>query len=167
MEKNGFSLLVIIVGVSVFILLGLGGYSILTKETGAPQLPNILPFSTSEDSLQGIWTVKEVYATDPATGEFKPVADQNEGKENSYMEFKGDKLCSGGQLDSKRKPQPCPNYVSFSVSGDKITIQDPAQPQQPSMTVGWKIISGDLELTLEAPGPEGKVQKIKLILERP
>jgi hypothetical protein len=164
MKKNGFSLLVIIVGIFVLILLGLGGYSMLTQETGMPQLsklPNILPFSISEDSLQGIWTVKELYATDPVTGEFKSIVDQNESKKNSYMEFKGNQFC-GGQLDSERKPQPCPKYQSFSVSGDKITLQDPSQ----AMTVSWRIVSGDLELIPEAPANEGKVQKIKIVLKR-
>jgi hypothetical protein len=78
------------------------------------------------------------------------------------MEFKGDMVCSGGQLDSERKPQACPKYQSFSVSGDKITIQDPSQ----TMTASWEIVSEDLELVLEAPAQEGKVQKIKIVLER-
>src|SRR3989344_2516297 len=125
-------LIIIIVG-SALVLLGWGGYNFWAKKTGAPQLPSIPSLITSERSLQGIWTFKEVYAIDPTTGEFKLLPAQG-GKTNSYVEFKGDMFCTSGQLDSYRKPYPCSKYQPFSVSGDKINFEDPSQP----MTAGWK-----------------------------
>ena len=161
MKKNGFSRLVIIVGVVILVLLGLGGYSMWAKKTGAPSLPNIPALLSSGRSLQGFWAFKEAYIADPATGEFKlqPAG----GEANSYVEFKGDAFCTDGQLDPNRKPYPCVKYQPFSVSGDKITVEDPSQP----MTIEWKIVYGNLELTLELPaGQEGETQTIKFVLTK-
>ena len=60
--------LIIIVGILALVLLGWGGYNFWAKKTGAPQLPSIPSLITSERSLQGIWTVKEVYLADTKTG---------------------------------------------------------------------------------------------------
>ncbi|MDP3696677.1 MAG: hypothetical protein Q8R55_01440 [Candidatus Taylorbacteria bacterium] len=155
-------LIIVIVGILALVLLGWGGYNFLAKKTGAPQLPGIPSLITSERSLQGIWTFKEVYLADPATGEFKLQPIEETQKQSSYVEFKGDMFCTGGQLDPNRKPYPCSKYLPFSVSGDKINIKDPSQPM---MTVSWKFVSGNLELILELPpGEGGKIQKLKFVL---
>lgn len=152
----------IVVGIVVLLFLGLGGYNMIAKKTGAPQLPDIPSLLSGERSLQGVWTLKELYVADPATGELK-LQTVEEGQKNSYLEFKGNMFCTSGQLDPERKPYPCSQYQPFSVSGDKITIEDPNQ----SMTASWKIISGNLELTLELPtgSRQGSVtQKVKFVL---
>ena len=165
MQKNGFSRLVVIVSVVALVLLGLGGYSIWAKKTGAPplSLPDIPSLITSERSLQGIWTFKELYVADPATGELKLQTDEG-GKANSYFEFKGNMFCTSGRLDSNGKPYPCSKYAPFSVSGDTMSIQDPSQP---IMTINWKIVSGNLEFAFEVPAGEGgKPQKVKFVLTK-
>ncbi|MDP3792715.1 MAG: hypothetical protein Q8Q89_03210 [bacterium] len=155
-------LIIVIVGILALVLLGWGGYNFWAKKTGAPQLPSVPSLITSERSLQGIWTVKEVYLADTKTGELKLLPLEESGKKDSYFEFKGDMFCnSGGQLDSYRKPYPCSEYQPFSVSGDKINIKDPSRP----ITVSWKFVSGNLELILELPpGEGGKIQKLKYVL---
>ncbi|OGN05056.1 MAG: hypothetical protein A2659_01345 [Candidatus Yanofskybacteria bacterium RIFCSPHIGHO2_01_FULL_44_24] len=154
-------LVIIIVVISALVLLGWGGYNFWAKKAGAPQLPGIPSLITSERSLQGIWTVKEVYLADTKTGELKLLPLEESGKKDSYLEFKGDMFCNGGQLDSYRKPYPCPKYLPFSVSGDKIKIEDPSQ----TITASWEFVSGNLELILELPpGEGGKIQKLKFVL---
>jgi len=154
----------IILGIVVLAVLGGGGYWYFVlnqNKPSLPSLPSIPSLVTSEHSLQGFWAFQEFYAVDPTTGEFKlqPAG----GKANSYVEFKGDMFCTGGQLDPVRKPYPCAKYQPFSVSGDKINIKDPSQP----MTWGWKIISGNLEFTLElSAGEGGKTQKIKFVFTK-
>ena len=155
----------LILGIIVFIILGGAGYWYFTSSQGesSPRsLPSIPLLLSPERSLQGVWVFKEVYVEDPATGEFKLQTPQ-ENKKNSYLEFRGDQFCPGGQLDPERKPYPCPRHQQFSVSGDKISIEDPSQP----MTAYWKIASADLELVLELPAGEGgKTQRVKFVLTR-
>ncbi|HEY4504756.1 MAG TPA: hypothetical protein VJI73_03215 [Candidatus Paceibacterota bacterium] len=154
-------LIIVIVGILALVLLGWGGYNFWAKKAGAPQLPGIPSLITSERSLQGIWTVKEVYLADTKTGELKLLPLETSGKKDSYLEFKGDMFCTNGQLDSYRKPYPCSSYQPFSVSGDKINIEDPSR----QMTGSWKFVSGNLELILELPpGERGEIQKIKFVL---
>ena len=155
----------IILGIVVLAIVGGGAYWYFvlnqSNPSSLPSLPNIPALLSSERSLQGFWAFKETYIADPATGEFKlqPAG----GEANSYVEFKGNMFCTGGQLDPERKPYPCAKYQLFSVSGDNITLEDPSQP----MTVGWKIVSGNLELTLELPAGEGgKTQKVKFVFTK-
>ena len=140
--------------VVVLIILGFVGYGIFVEKVGAPPLPNILPLLSPGGSLQGVWSIKELYITDPATGEFK-LQPPGEKEKYSYLEFKGDMTCMDGRLDHNRKPYPCSNYQPFSVSGDIIKIEDPSRP----MTLNWKKVSGNVELTFESTG-----QKIKFVL---
>lgn len=151
MKKINF-LVLGVVSVLILVLLGFWGYNIIAKKTGAPQLPNILPLLSPGGSLQGVWVFKELYVADPATGELKLQPIEG-GQANSYLEFKGKMFCTSGQLDPGRKPYPCNKYQPFSVSGDKINIEDPSQP----MIIHWKFVSGNLELTLELP-------KVKFVL---
>lgn len=157
------TIIFVIIGVLVLVSLGIWGYNTIAKKTGAPQVPNIVPLLSSERSLQGIWTIKEVYLADTKTGELKSLPLEESGKKESYIEFKGNMFCTNGRLDPYRKPYPCSKYQPFSVSGDKINIEDPSQP----MTASWKIISGDLELILEfPPGERGEIQKLKYVLTK-
>ena len=144
----------IILAVVVLITLGFVGYGIFAEKVGTPPLPNILPLLSLGGSLQGVWGIKELYIADPATGEFK-LQPPGEDEKYSYLEFKGDMTCMNGRLDHNRKPYPCSSYQPFSVSGDTIKIEDPSRP----MTVIWKMVSGNLELTFESTG-----QKIKFVL---
>lgn len=126
-------------------------------------MPDIPSLITSERSLQGIRAIKEVYLADTRTGELKLLPLEESGKKESYIEFKGNMFCTSGRLDPYRKPYPCSQYQPFSVSGDKINIEDPSRP----MTGSWKIISGDLKLILELPpGERGEIQKIKFVLTK-
>lgn len=152
---------ILVIIVAFLILAGSGYWYFVLRQSNQslPLLPDISSLLSSERSLQGIWTAKEVYATDPAKGELKLLPDQG-GKANSYFEFKGDMFCTSGRLDPNRKPYPCSKYQPFSVSGDKINFEDFSQP----MIAHWKFVSGNLELTLEAPAGGGKTQKVKFIL---
>lgn len=156
----------VILVIAVFAILGGGAYwyFVLNQSKSSlpslPSLPDIPSLVSSGRSLQGTWTFKELYTVDPATGEFT-LRPAEEGQKNSYLEFKGDMFCASGRLDPNRKPYPCSNYQPFSVSGDKITIEDPSQP----MIIEWKTVSGNLELTLGLPaGPGGETQKVKFVL---
>ena len=60
-----------------------------------------------------------------------------------------------GRLDYNRKPYPCSTYQPFSISGDTIKIEDPSRP----MTLKWKRVSGNFELTFESTG-----QRVKVVL---
>ena len=144
----------IILAVVVLIILGFVGYGIFVKKVGAPPLPNILPLLSPVGSLQGVWGIKEVYIADPATGEFK-LQPPGEKEKYSYLEFKGDMTCMDGRLDYNRKPYPCSTYQPFSISGDTIKIEDPSRP----MTLKWKRVSGNFELTFESTG-----QRVKVVL---
>ena len=163
-SQSGFAPIVAIIIAVIILGMGVGGFVLISKNktSSPPSLPEAKILPGGENSLQGVWVFKEVYAEDSATGELK-LQPAQEGQKNSYMEFKGDMFCEGGQLDSERKPYPCSRYKPFSVSGDKIKIEDPSQP----MTVGWKIISGNLELTLDLGSAGGnKIPKIKFVLTK-
>jgi len=73
-------LTIIIICILALVLLGWGGYNFWAKKTGAPQLPSIPSLITSEGLLQGIWAVKEVYCSDPQTGELKLMSLEESGK---------------------------------------------------------------------------------------
>lgn len=153
------TVLVIIIVIGAIVL----GYLFGVAQKPIPlpaELPDIkLPSLGQEGGeLQGFWKVEQILEEDE-NGKLKIIVQAAPGATENYFLFEGNHVCTEGNLDINRKPQPCRSYTTFSVAGDKIEIDQPGRSPGKST---WKVAGDTLELSFAENGKKGKIILLRL-----
>lgn len=137
----------VITVVLIFLLIGVGVFVLIARQKTLPiPLPSVLQPGRE---LEGAWKLAQGFMKDPKTGQFAPMQFPGEGA--SYIEFRGDTVCSEGTFDTNGAPRPCRNFTKYALTADTITIP---QGGQSSFTGKWKVAQNKLEITITAFGEQ-------------
>ena len=123
------------------ILVGLGSYFIVSRHRSAGVSESV------GSALEGIWRTDELLRVG---SDGKPqITSLAENKVKTYIEFKGDQVCSRGEFDESDKPKPCPTYLKFSLKDNAIAV---SQTTGAIINGVWSIKDRKLSLIMDNTG---------------